>query len=109
MSGAMTESPPPAASSGKAIALPFFKKLRYYFETAGFFTVIGFFRLFNLDRASAVGGWIGRNLVAPTSMSRRPIANLTAAYPEKSAGEIAAIVRAMWDNLGRVLAEYAHL
>jgi len=34
---------------------------------------------------------------------------LTAAFPEKSAAEIGAIVRGMWDNLGRVLAEYAHL
>src|SRR6266403_2104872 len=100
MSGAMTESPPPTASFGKANALPFFKKLRYYFEPAAFFAVIGFFRLFNLDRASAVGGWIGRNLVAPTSMSRRAIANLSVAFPEKSAAEIAIIVRAMWDNLG---------
>ena len=96
-------------NSKKIAALPPARKIRYYFETAGFFAVIGFFRLFGLDRASAIGGWIGRNLVAPTSMSRRAIANLPAAYPEKSAAEISAIVRAMWDNLGRVLAEYAHL
>src|SRR6266446_7626745 len=109
MSGVMTESGPPAANARKANPLPLIKRLRYYLETAGFFLVVGFFRLFGLDRASAVGGWIGRNLVAPTSMSRRAIANLTAAYPEKTAAEIATIVRAMWDNLGRVMAEYAHL
>lgn len=84
-------------------------KLRYWLETAGFFLVIGFFRLFGLDRASAIGGWIGRKLVAPTSLSRRARANLTAAYPEKSAAEIAAILDGMWDNLGRVMGEYAHL
>jgi KDO2-lipid IV(A) lauroyltransferase len=36
-------------------------------------------------------------------------ANLKAAYPEKSAGEIETILRGVWDNLGRVGAEFAHL
>ena len=36
-------------------------------------------------------------------------ANLIAAYPEKSSLEIERILRGMWDNLGRVFAEYAHL
>jgi len=106
----MNESaPPPQVAARDEPALPFFKRLRYYLEAAGFFTVIGFFKLFGLDRASAIGGWIGRTLVAPTPMSRLAIENLSAAYPEKSPAEIKAIVRAMWENLGRVLGEYAHL
>ena len=36
-------------------------------------------------------------------------ANLTAAYPEKSAAEIDVILRGAWDNLGRIAAEFAHL
>ena len=36
-------------------------------------------------------------------------ANLTAAFPEKSAAEIDAILRDVWANLGRVGAEFAHL
>ncbi len=36
-------------------------------------------------------------------------ANLTAAFPEKSAAEINAILREVWANLGRVGAEFAHL
>jgi Kdo2-lipid IVA lauroyltransferase/acyltransferase len=35
--------------------------------------------------------------------------NLAAAFPEKSAGEIEAILRGVWDNLGRVAAEFAHI
>ena len=34
---------------------------------------------------------------------------MRAAYPEKSEDKIKTVVRGMWDNLGRVLAEYAHL
>src|SRR5262249_49665056 len=36
-------------------------------------------------------------------------ANVAAAYPEKSAGEIEKILAGVWDNLGRVAAEFAHL
>ena len=36
-------------------------------------------------------------------------ANLTAAFPEKSPQEIEAILTAVWDNLGRFGAEFAHL
>jgi KDO2-lipid IV(A) lauroyltransferase len=36
-------------------------------------------------------------------------ANLAAAFPEKSADEIEAILRGVWDNLGRVAAEFAHI
>jgi len=36
-------------------------------------------------------------------------ANLTAAFPEKSPREIEAILAGVWDNLGRVGAEFAHI
>src|ERR1700710_3299100 len=36
-------------------------------------------------------------------------ANLTAAFPEKSSEEIETILAGVWDNLGRVGAEFAHL
>src|ERR1700709_2268064 len=35
--------------------------------------------------------------------------NLTAAFPEKSPKEIETILAGVWDNLGRVGAEFAHL
>ena len=36
-------------------------------------------------------------------------ANLTAAFPEKSPEEIETILAGVWDNLGRIGAEFAHL
>ena len=36
-------------------------------------------------------------------------ANLAAAFPEKSATEIETILRGVWDNLGRIAAEFAHI
>src|SRR6516165_3384230 len=35
--------------------------------------------------------------------------NLAAAFPEKSAAEIETILRGVWDNLGRIAAEFAHI
>ena len=89
--------------------LSFGERIRYTFETLGFFILIGFFKLFGIDRASNIGAWIGRELVAPSGMSKPAYANLRAAYPDKSLDDITRIVIGMWDNLGRVLGEYAHL
>jgi KDO2-lipid IV(A) lauroyltransferase len=36
-------------------------------------------------------------------------ANLKAAFPEKSDAEIETVLRGVWDNLGRVAAEFAHV
>jgi KDO2-lipid IV(A) lauroyltransferase len=105
----MTEVTAPKTILPDAPALPLGRRLRYWLEAAGFFLIVGFFRLFQIDRASAIGGWIGRNLVGRTYLSRRPLRNLRSAFPEKSETEIHAILNAMWDNLGRVMAEYPHL
>jgi Kdo2-lipid IVA lauroyltransferase/acyltransferase len=57
------------------------------------------------DRSAAflrgVGPWLPEH--------RTGQANLAAAFPEKSAAEIEQILKGVWDNLGRVAAEYAHL
>jgi len=66
-------------------------------------------RVLPLNMASAVGGWLGRTVGPRLSISSRAVKNLTNAFPEKTPGEIAGIVRGMWDNLGRVTAEYPHL
>ncbi|MGH6889178.1 MAG: lysophospholipid acyltransferase family protein [Rhizomicrobium sp.] len=82
---------------------------RYAFEAAGFFAVIGFFRLFTVDAASAIGGFLGRSLLCRSWISARARDNLVAAYPAMPSAERESIVREMWDNLGRNIAEYAHL
>jgi KDO2-lipid IV(A) lauroyltransferase len=82
---------------------------RYGAEAAIFFAVIGFFRLFPLDAASAIGGRLGRAFFYRTHLSGRARANLAAAYPQMETDEREQTIRAMWDNLGRNVAEYAHL
>lgn len=82
---------------------------RHALEAAVFFAIIGFFRLFPVDTASAIGSWCGRALLYRTYLSDRARDNLIAAYPEMNVEEREQIVREMWDNLGRNIAEYAHL
>src|SRR5271169_468777 len=49
-------------------------------------------------------------LIGPTLREQRiGRANLTAAFPEKSPEQIETILAGVWDNLGRVGAEFAHL
>ena len=69
----------------------------------------GVFRLLPLRWASAAGGLIGRVLGPHLSITERARRNLALAFPEKPPAERAAIVRGMWDNLGRVFAEFPHL
>ncbi|MBN9545641.1 MAG: lysophospholipid acyltransferase family protein [Alphaproteobacteria bacterium] len=92
-----------------APALSLSQKLRYGAEAALFLAFMGFFRLIGVDAASAVGGFIGREIFARTRVTKRARDNLIAAFPEKSEAERDAIIRTMWDNLGRTVAEYAHL
>ena len=67
------------------------------------------FRILPIDMASALGGWLSRTIGPHLGISRRAVKNLRAAFPEKSETDIAAIVRGMWDNLGRVVGEYPHI
>lgn len=85
------------------------KKVRHMLEAATLFLALGLFRTLPPDAASNLGGWIGRTLGPRHGVSRRARGNLALAMPELSASEVERIVRDMWDNLGRVAAEYPHL
>jgi KDO2-lipid IV(A) lauroyltransferase len=66
-------------------------------------------RALPLDAASAFGGAVARWIGPRLRVSNRARRNLRAAIQELSTAQIEAIVRGMWDNLGRVAAEYPHL
>jgi KDO2-lipid IV(A) lauroyltransferase len=83
--------------------------LRYGAEAAGFFLLMAVFRLLGLDAASNLGGWMGRKVFSRLRPDKIARANLKAAYPEKTDAERDEIRIAMWDNLGRTVAEYPHL
>ncbi len=67
------------------------------------------FRVIGLDAASALGGWIGRNIFSRLPPDRIARANIALAFPGKNGAWRNALRMAMWDNLGRVVAEDPHL
>ncbi len=85
------------------------KKPVHYVEAAGFFAVMGLFRVLGLNNASAFGGWIGRTFGPRVPPANRARLNLKIAFPDMPEEEIERTVRGMFDNLGRTLAEYAHI
>jgi KDO2-lipid IV(A) lauroyltransferase len=78
-------------------------------QAAGAALFFGLFRILPLDVASTVGGGLARAIGPRLGVSKRARQNLKAAFPALSPPEIERIVGAMWDNLGRVMAEYPHL
>jgi KDO2-lipid IV(A) lauroyltransferase len=93
----------------QSIAAPRPADLRRRLEGFGARLLFAFFGALPLDAASALGGWIARTIGPRVGASKRAILNLRRAMPELSDAEISRIVRLMWDNLGRVVAEYPHL
>ena len=66
-------------------------------------------RLMPIEWASAFGAFLFRTIGSRMRVDLVARRNIQRAFPEKSEAEIDAIVRGMWDNLGRGAGEYAHL
>jgi len=81
----------------------------YVAEYALFLSVMGLFRVLGLRRASDFGAWIARTFGPMIPVTRRGRRNMARALPEFSEAEREKAIVAMWDNLGRTFAEYAHL
>jgi len=77
----------------------------------GFLTVqlLRVIRLVDVGTMANLAGRVMRGVGPWLPEHRIGRANLTAAFPEKSPAEIETILRGVWDNLGRVGAEFAHI
>ena len=77
----------------------------------GFLTVhiLRAIRLINVGTMANFSGGLMRRIGPWLPEHRIGRANLVAAFPEKSPAEIERILRGVWDNLGRVGAEFAHI
>jgi len=85
------------------------RDLRRRGEAALIQGALAIFALLPVARASDLGGAIARAIGPWLPVSATARRNLEAAFPDLTPPAIAAIVRAMWENLGRTAAEYAHL
>jgi Kdo2-lipid IVA lauroyltransferase/acyltransferase len=84
-------------------------RLGHRLEARGAALVFGALKLLPIDWASALGGAIGRRLGRHLGISKRARLNLRRAFPDIRDAAIEQILIGMWDNLGRVAAEYPHL
>lgn len=66
-------------------------------------------RLTNPDTMANVAGWFMRQVGPLLPENRIGRANLKEALPEKSHAEIEKLLLGVWDNVGRMAAEFAHL
>src|SRR5688572_16377371 len=84
---------------------PFLLDLQHRVEYGALRLLAGLIRSLPLDAGANLSGRLWR-LIAPLNRRhKRALANLAIAFPEKSEAEREAIARAMWENLGRVMAE----
>jgi KDO2-lipid IV(A) lauroyltransferase len=75
-------------------------------EAVVYDAVTALMRALPVDAASGFGGWLTRTLGPLTSTHRTAEKNLKLAFPHMSAEERARLLKAQWDNVGRVFAEF---
>lgn len=85
------------------------RRILHAVEAAVLHAVFVAARAIPVDAASAAGGWIARTVGPRLPVSRTGRRNLRRAFPKMSDAEIERILRGVWDNLGRTVAEYPHL
>lgn len=79
--------------------------LRHRLEYGLLMLLVGIVRLMPIDTAARVSASAWRAIAPRLRRHQRALANLRIAFPEKTEAERDEIARAMWANLGRVMAE----
>jgi len=110
----MKSSPPPLSAAAEK-ALPQRRANRpvtwmHRIEFAAAWGLLAFFRLIGVDASSWLAGKFMR-FVGPRlrKLSRRGEDNLRRIYPDWNEIEIRSVMTDVWENLGRVGGEFAHL
>jgi len=85
------------------------RRIRHALEAGAVLVCYWLLAILPVDVASAIGGFAGRTIGPRIGLSRRARRNLARFMPELGEAGIEAAVVEMWDNLGRLAAEYPHL
>lgn len=85
------------------------KKIRYLAEAFLCILLMGIFKILPVQTASNFGGFIARSIGPRLAASRKAERNLANAFPDMDEAQRKSVIKGMWDNLGRVFAEYPHL
>lgn len=85
------------------------KQARYIIEAFILILFYGLCDILPVTAASHMGGWIGRTIGPRLAASRKARNNLRESLPGLHETDMDKYITRMWDNLGRVIAEYPHL
>lgn len=83
--------------------------MQFRLEAAAFAGAVALIRALGPDRASALSGAIWRRVAPFNKRHKRAEAHLRASLPALNAAEIAQVLDAMWENIGRTSAEAFHI
>jgi KDO2-lipid IV(A) lauroyltransferase len=86
-----------------------FRSIAYLAQVLALAVVMSLFACLPVDWASGLGGSIAGLIGPRLSLSRRAAKNIARAFPENDEATNRRIIRGMWNNLGRSLAEHPHL
>ncbi len=86
-----------------------FRYLLYMVEAFFFYLMMAVFYLLGPERGPQFSGFIARKLGPLLPVHRDGVKRLMMAMPETSPTDADAIIRRLWDNLGRTIGEYPHL
>ena len=84
-------------------------QLGEYARRAIYLAIYGLFAILPMDKASAFGSWIARQIGPRLRVNRLARRNIEQALPDESPEDVDAILTEMWDNLGRVCGEFPHI
>lgn len=85
------------------------KAIKHFLEGMAVKAIFAIFSWLPLDTASKIGGWLARKIGPLLSVHRVATRNITQAFPEFSKEQVEQTLDAMWDNLGRTVAEFPHI
>ena len=85
------------------------KIIKYFFEFIFIVILLIIFKILGFKRASNMGGYIGKK-IGPLFRSKQTIlTNIKNAFPSTNKADLELIIQSMWENYGRILAEYVFL
>ena len=85
------------------------KIIKYFFEFIFIIILLIIFKILGFKLASNTGGYIGKK-IGPLFRSKQTIlTNIKNAFPSANKADLELIIQNMWENYGRILAEYVFL
>lgn len=85
------------------------KDYRYLAEYGVIRAFMVFLSLMTMEQASWLSGWLARMIGPRLGLHKIALKNLKMALPDRTDAEYTSILKGMWDNIGRLIAEYTDL